>query len=42
MEMWLHCEMEAEQLDEQYDRTLKQLVCMIDRPEQRLIVSRRR
>jgi four helix bundle protein len=33
---------EADELDAQYDRILKQLVCMIDRPEQWLIVSRRR
>ena len=32
---------EADDLDAQYDRILKQLVCMIDRPEQWLIVSRR-
>ena len=33
---------EADDLDARYDRILKQLVCMIDRPEQWLIVSRRR
>jgi four helix bundle protein len=33
---------EADELDVRYDHILGQLVCMIDRPEQWLIVSRRR